>query len=312
MITSTNLGSDPARIAHLLIGERPQREVVLAAPDTSLKWHMHHFPAEIARWNHHPEIELHLIQHSHGSYVVGDYMGEFAPGNLCLIGPDLPHHWISSPPKGELIIDRDVVLQFDGQAICKALHFLPEISALDNLFMQAARGIEFLGETRAQAIQHLIAMGSVLGIERLSLFFRLFSLLAQAPRNDTRLLASTWFRPNTDPSTAPVIDKVLNYIIANQDQEIRMSAAARMVGMSNSGFSRFFKEASGRGFAETVRALRVVHACRLLRETTKPVSEICFATGFENLSNFNRRFREAMGRTPSAYRAEHRVRRSPG
>jgi AraC-like DNA-binding protein len=310
MIAESNTTS--TRIAQYLAGKPPQREVIHNAPDVGLKWHVHDFPAEIARWNYHPEIELHFVQHSHGSYFVGDFVGEFSPGNLCLLGPFLPHHWISNLSEGEQIIDRDVVLQFDGRGICKALQFLPEIGAMKKLFSQATRGIEFVGRTRDKAIHHLTAMGRVKGIERLSLFFQLFSALSLAPKADMRLLASPWFQPNTDPATALIMNKVLNSVLAHQGQEIRMSKVARSVGMSDSSFSRFFKRAYGRGFAETVRTLHITHACRLLRETNKPISEICFDTGFGNLSNFNRRFLEEMGHTPSVYRAGSRVRRSLG
>lgn len=310
MVANSNVTS--ARIAQLLAGKPPEREVVLNAPDIGLKWHVHDFPAEIAKWNYHPEFELHFIQRSCGSYFVGDFVGEFSPGNLCLLGPFLPHHWISKVAKGQRIPNRDVVLQFDGRGICQALQFLPEVSALKRLFTQASRGIEFLGNTRIRAVQHLTAMGNVKGIERLSLFFQLFSVLALAPKSDIRFLASKWFQPNTDPSTALVMNKVLNRILAHQGQEIRMSEVARSIGMSSSSFSRFFKRAYGRGFAETVRTIHVAHACRLLRETTKPIAEVCFDTGFGNLSNFNRSFLAEMGRTPSAYRIENRERPSLG
>lgn len=305
MDTRQSISGDPDRTARLFTGKQAFREVVLCGPGNVLKWHCHEYPCELARWNYHPEYELHLIQHAHGQFVVGDFVGDFSDGNLCLIGPSLPHHWYSRIRKGTVLADRDVVLQFDGQAIASALHYLPEAAPLTRLLAQAARGIEFFGATRALAAQELMKMGKCKGIQRLSHFFQLFTILAQAPGNDRRLLASRWFQPCNDPNAAPVIDKVLDYMLTHQGEPIRMSEVARMAGMTETVFSRFFKRAAGKGFSETVRAMRVVHACRLLRDTPLAISEICFASGYDNLSNFNRRFREETGMTPSAYRAEH-------
>ena len=305
MASRKNSARDPAHIAQLLTGAHAFREVILTGPGSGFRWHCHDYPYELARWNHHPEFELHLIRNANGRFVVGDYVGEFSPGNLCLIGPSLPHDWISSVPKGTRLINRDVVLQFDGESIAKALNFLPEAEPLERLLKKAARGIEFLGKTRRLAAPELIAMGNAKGMERLSCFFRLFAILAQAPKHEIRLLASPLFQPFKEGVAGPVLDQILDYISCHERNQVKMEHAARLVGMSPSGFSRFFKKASGRRFVETVRTLRIVHACRLLRETDKPIAEICFDSGYENLSNFNRRFREEMGVTPSTYRRKY-------
>ena len=296
---------NPERMEHLLSGPPPVREVIVPAPDAGMKWHCHDYPDPLASWNHHPEFELHLIRNASGRFVVGDAVGEFFPGNLCLIGPWLPHQWISSVARGEKIHRRDVVLQFDGAALTRALRYLPEAEALTRLFVRARRGIEFKGRTRARAATLLLAMEEQKGMARLSVFFQIFSLLAQAPKADVCLLASSFFQPSSDPEAAPVMDKVLDYIVGHHTRPLRLEKVARMAGMKPAAFSRFFKKVSGRGFAETVRTLRVVHACGLLRESSRSISEICFASGYENLSNFNRRFREETGMTPSLYRARH-------
>jgi len=88
----------------------------------------------------------------------------------------------------------------------------------------------------------------------------------------------------------------------NLTADVRMTRAAQLVDMSPSTFSRFVQRAAGRGFAAMVRRMRIVHACRLLTETTMPVVEICYAVGYTNLSNFNRQFRAETGTTPRDYR----------
>jgi len=297
--------ADHFRIAGLLTGRRSAREIVLPEVESWLKWHQHDYPSKIARWNHHPEFEIHLIDRGAGRVIVGDYVGEFTDGHFALIGPNIPHHWISSVPKGTKLTNRDTVLQFDGESLCNALKFLPEIAELEHLFTLASRGLEFTGETRRAAAIQLMNIGEARGIERLSRLFALFSLLARAPKSESSPLASEWFSRHLDASAAPIVDRILKYIMANLDGQVRMSAAARIAGMSEPTFSKFFKRVSGRGFVEMVRTMRIVHACRLLRQTTQQVSDICFEVGFRNLANFNRQFLKEMKMNPSAYRRTH-------
>ena len=78
--------------------------------------------------------------------------------------------------------------------------------------------------------------------------------------------------------------------------------------MSESRFSRFFRRATGNTFTDFVNRVRVNRACQLLMETDRQVTHICYEVGFNNVANFNRRFLEIKGMTPSEFRrqADHR------
>ena len=89
----------------------PQFELIVGDPAASFRWNRHDYPSALARWNYHPEYEIHLIAESVGKMFVGDYIGAFGPGNLLLVGPDLPHHWVSDLAPGERVKGRDIVLQ---------------------------------------------------------------------------------------------------------------------------------------------------------------------------------------------------------
>jgi AraC-like DNA-binding protein len=173
------------------------------------------------------------------------------------------------------------------------------MAELQTLVDAISRRMKFTGPTSIKAAE---AIGRTAGLERLHHLFGLFAILAGAPEKDRRKLASEWLSPLLDEAAAPVVDRVLRYIFANISGEVRMTTAARLAGMTEPTFSRFFKRVSGRNFVSMVRTLRVTKACRLLRQTTCPISDICFEVGFGNLSNFNRHFRIEMGMSPSEYR----------
>jgi len=287
-----------------LFEQRPaELEVILPEPDHCFRWYEHDYPYTLARWNHHPEFEIHLIRRGSGKLVAGDYIGAFDAGHVALIGPDLPHDWIGDLAPGEHLSGRDVVLQFDGAALLALRKTLPELGDLQHLFEQARRGLEFTGATAVQAARLLEKIGTAQGLERLILFLQLINTLMKAPAQEARLLASTCYAPTLDARSSERINKAFDYLLSELTSDIRLSVIARRLDMTDPGFSRFFKRITGHGFIDLMRKLRVQRACRLLLQTRMSISDICFEVGYANLSNFNRHFRVETGQTPSEYRS---------
>ena len=85
-------------------------------------------------------------------------------------------------------------------------------------------------------------------------------------------------------------------------EERRIDAAATRLGLSRRRFTTLFREVAGDTWFNTVRALRLAHARRLLRETGRSVTSICYECGFEDVSNFYRAFRAAERASPDAWR----------
>ncbi|TKJ65088.1 AraC family transcriptional regulator [Pseudomonas viridiflava] len=286
-----------------LFEQRPaELEVILPEPDQCFRWYEHDYPYALARWNHHPEFEIHLIRRGSGKLVAGDYIGGFDAGHVALIGPDLPHDWIGDLALGEHLPGRDVVLQFDGAALLALRKTLPELGELQRLFEQARRGLEFTGATAVQAARLMEDIGAAQGLERLILFLQLINALVKAPSQEAHLLASSCYAPTLDARSAERINKAFDYLLSELTNDIRLSVIAQRLEMTDPGFSRFFKRNTGHGFIELMRKLRIQRACRLLLQSDMSVSDICFEVGYANLSNFNRHFRVETGQTPSDYR----------
>ncbi|MDY0938071.1 AraC family transcriptional regulator [Pseudomonas viridiflava] len=286
-----------------LFEQRPaELEVILPEPDQCFRWYEHDYPYALARWNHHPEFEIHLIRRGSGKLVAGDYIGGFDAGHVALIGPDLPHDWIGDLAPGEHLPGRDVVLQFDGAALLALRKTLPELGELQRLFEQARRGIEFTGATAVQAARLMEDIGTAQGLERLILFLQLINTLVKAPSQEAHLLASSCYAPTLDARSSERINKAFDYLLSELTNDIRLSVIAQRLEMTDPGFSRFFKRNTGHGFIELMRKLRIQRACRLLLQSDMSVSDICFEVGYANLSNFNRHFRVETGQTPSDYR----------
>ena len=85
-------------------------------------------------------------------------------------------------------------------------------------------------------------------------------------------------------------------------QPLDVPALARVAHVSPAHFSREFSATFGEPPHRYLQRRRVERAMELLRETDRPVTEICLDVGFNSLGTFSRTFREIVGEPPSAYR----------
>jgi AraC-like DNA-binding protein len=280
----------------------PRFESVVKAEDESFLWRLDDYPWVRNVWNIHPEYEIHLIRKSTGTAYVGDHIGQFAPGYLVVVGSGLPHDWISHMAPGESIKGRDIVLQFDPELLRRAGSYLPEFKNIEHFLFLALRGILLKGETARRGAAMLEEMGDAQGMDRLGRFFQLLGLFATS--EEFEVLSSPDFEHDMDPEALGLIQQSWGYVLDNFTQDIRLPELAAKAGMTASTFSRFFQRNTGRSFTEHLASLRIGRACKLLAETQKPITDVCFEVGYANLSNFNRKFLELRGKTPSAYRKE--------
>jgi AraC-like DNA-binding protein len=280
--------------------ERAIYEPIVPAPSESFVWRRDSYPLPWCVWNYHSECEVHLILRSSGTCYVGDHIGSFSPGALYLIGKDLPHNWVTPLPEAEVVVDRDVVIQFEQDRLLAAGGTLPEMRFARHLLRRAARGMAFHGRTRRDGADMVEAIGVATGLARLSLFLRLLDFLAAS--DEYTLLSSDTYTPNLDEDVNRILRDVLGLLASRSHDDVRLSDAADLAGMTETSFSRFFKRNTGNTFTRHLSELRVSKACQLLTETDRAVTVICGDVGYDNLSNFNRVFRELRGMSPRQYR----------
>jgi AraC-like DNA-binding protein len=99
------------------------------------------------------------------------------------------------------------------------------------------------------------------------------------------------------------MDRVMRYLQQRVAEPVTLEEVAAVAHLTPTAFCRFFKASTGKTLVGYLHELRVGMASRLLLETDLPVSEVALESGFPNLSNFNRRFREQKGVSPREFRA---------
>ncbi|WFU51108.1 AraC family transcriptional regulator [Sinorhizobium terangae] len=278
----------------------PTFEHIVTGVNETFLWRKDNYPWERNVWNFHPETEIHLIRNAAGMAFVGDYIGEFGPGYLTVVGRNLPHDWVTATEPGEIIEGRDIVIQFDQERIGELSKLAPEFAQLDAFFRLAEQGLVFHGETRHRGAELMESMGARSGFSRFAAFAELLDLLSGS--HEYEILSSPEFAPKLDAETLDVLQRVLIYIFEHVATDIHLADVAALAGMSESAFSRFFKKNTGNSFTDHVNKLRIWQACKLLAESDMPITDICFEVGYLNISNFNRTFLRHHKMTPSAYR----------
>jgi AraC-like DNA-binding protein len=286
-----------ARSANIV---QPDLELVAVASDESFKVWSHGYPYRTVRWHFHPEYEIHLITATTGKYFVGDYIGNFAPGNLVMAGSNLPHNWVSHVPQGGQVDERGLVLQFDAGFVERATRAFPELKRVEGLLDASRWGVLFAQKTGLAAEPIMREMMGAQGIRRITLFITLLDLLLQSV--EPVKLASAAYRAEPARYAGTRIDHVLAYIGKNLSQELRETELAELSGQSVSAFSRYFRRHTGVPFVQYVNRLRINLACQLLMAGELSVTDICYQVGFNNLSNFNRQFLLPKAMSPSRWR----------
>jgi AraC-like DNA-binding protein len=279
---------------------QPDLELVAVRRDESFKAWYHGYPYRTVRWHFHPEYEMHLIVATTGKMFVGDHISSFAPGNLVLLGPNLPHNWVSDVPEGETVEQRNLILQFGQEFVTHCMESFPEWRQVEALLAASRRGVLFGAQTSA-AIQPLFTeLLTARGLRRLMLFMSMLEMLVNA--EDSELLASPAYQADPSGFAATRINHALSYIGKNLASELRESDLAQLAGQSVSAFSRYFRRHTGMPFVQYVNRMRINLACQLLMDDALSVTDICYKVGFNNLSNFNRQFLVAKGMAPSKFR----------
>ena len=253
----------------------------------------------------HDVLELNFVANAAGARrVVGDSSEVIDNLDLVLItSPDLEHVWEQYECKSEDIHEVTVQFRLNFDLDTSSFRFSSYKSIYDML-IRAQRGLAFPPEAIMLVYHRLARLSSI--EEGFIAVQEFFSILYELSKfNDARELASSSFAKVEVVSESKRILKVNNYIDEHYKDDLSLEQLADLVGMTPTAFSRYFKQRTAKNISEYIVDIRLGHAARLLVDTSDSVSEICWATGFNTLSNFNRLFRKRKGCSPTEFREKY-------
>lgn len=249
----------------------------------------------------HPQAELTWVVQGAGVRFVGDSAAPFEADDLVLVGPDVPHLWISHADDAGKPHELCVV-QFPAHLL-QTLS-VPEWAGVSDLLYRASRGLLIQAPVCSDVKGLMLRMQSAQGLTRLALLLEILGLLVAHPSALHTLSSARLGIANGRDSDQidRRIDRVVRWIQDNLSQNLRIEDAAAQVHVSPEAFSRFFRRSLGKTFTEYVNDLRCTEAAIQLRKTDKPVATVALDCGFTTLSHFNRQFLLRHGQTPRRYR----------
>ena len=254
---------------------------------------------ENAFWHFHPEIELVYVNKGKGKRHIGTHLSYFNNSQLILLGANLPHNGFTDrlTSKGS-----ETIVQFKPNFLGDTFFNIPEMNAINSLFEKAKKGILYKPDTKKIVGPKIESLTALEGFDRITKLLEILNDLAIA--NDYTLLNADGFAFETEPQDSAKIDIIFKHVNSNFQGHITLEEIADKVSMTVPAFCRYFKKATGKTFTKLVNEYRVVHATKLLSESQKSITDICYECGFNNFSHFNKLFKEFTGKSASKYRSE--------
>lgn len=254
----------------------------------------------------HSEAQITLILESEGKLIAGDHVGNFCPGDIYLIGSKLPHVFVNDPE----YFDESSTKRAHSKSIFLEWKIfppnfmqLPEMQGISDLAKTSERGILYSSHQYPQ-LQKLITEIFSASPERR--FFVLIQLLNElALIKDNTLLAIDGAARTYSEEDGKRLDSIYRFTMKEFNRKITLKEVAAISNFTINSFCRYFKKRTRKSYFDFLTEVRINQACKLLQQSELAISGICENTGFNNFSNFNRKFRELKGVSPSAYRNSH-------
>lgn len=249
----------------------------------------------------HKEFELNFIEHGAGvRRIVGDSVEEIGDYDLVLVGAEeLEHVWEQGRCDSKDI--REITIQFSENLFEGEMLTKNQFASIRKMLSDAENGISFPMTTIMKVYYLFDSLATE--TERFVQFLKTLYILYELSVSDYRVLASSSYAKTGNLAESRRVQKVKEYINEHYAEPLRLSDMAEIVGMSPVAFSRFFRQRTGRTLSDYIVDIRLGFAARMLVDSSKNISEICYECGFNNLSNFNRTFKAKRHYTPRDFRA---------
>lgn len=251
------------------------------------------------KWHYHPELELVYINSGVGKRQVGTHLSNYQDGDLILIGSYLPHTGFT---KGFEPGQKEIVIQFKPNIFESAFEHLVELKVIHQLMEMSKKGIVFSGPIKDDIG---LRMEGLQYESQIDAFLTLIKILYDLAKvKDKKILNAEGYAFISSPSENKRLKIIFNYIRDHFMEPIALEEISSQVFMTPQSFCRFFKKSTNRTFTSFLNEYRINHATKLLLETDDDIKNICYASGFNNLSNFFRNFKKITQLTPISYREE--------
>lgn len=245
----------------------------------------------------HEEIQLSYVISGKGTFIVGDTIRDFQSDDVLLFGSNIPHVL-----KSDVSTEQDsymISVFFTHNSFGKHFFTLPKLQNVKRLLNDASFGVKF---QEHQAVLKLLfeAILNQKTIKRFATFFEILSILTESKYETVSSFINT---KNYTDDEGKRMSAVFEFVMNHFDQKIVLEEIATIANMTPNAFCKYFKQRTNKTFFQFLTAIRIENACKFLSNQQQlSISDIAHYCGFFNISNFNRKFKEIKGITPTEFR----------
>ncbi|MDX5418073.1 MAG: AraC family transcriptional regulator [Hymenobacteraceae bacterium] len=253
----------------------------------------------------HPEIQLSCLLKGEGKLIVGDYIGRFQPGELYLLGRNVPHVFRSDQVyygADSKLESHGLIVFFDTEAVGSVFWEAEELQEAKRYFDSLKGCYRLRGMNKDALIQEVIQLKNKSGLDKVLGGLRILRMLMQKADLE-RLNLDDRVKDLTEREGRRM-DLVLQFLVEQSHRAIPLEEAAAVASLSKEAFCRFFKERTRKTFTAFLNEMRISNACQLLLKEETTVAGVAYTVGFSNLSHFNRVFKSIVGCSPKVYRED--------
>ena len=258
-------------------------------------------------WHFHPHYQLFTVIKGTGTRFIGDDIRHFEEGDTVFLGPNMPHLWRSDRnyfEKESLLKTEGIVVYFKEDFLGNDFFEKPEMFDIKSFLKNSERGLDLKGTLGAEMVRDLKELLGLTGFEGISKLLNILHKLSVT--NDYQYISSSNYTNTHKISETERMRIVHEYVLKHFKENINLSTVASLSNMTEAAFCRYFKSRTNKTFSDFVKEIRIGNACKILQDENKSISQTCYESGYNTVSNFNNQFKSLKGVSPLQYQKLYR------
>jgi AraC-like DNA-binding protein len=258
-------------------------------------------------WHFHPHYQLFTVIKGTGTRFIGDDIRHFNVGDTVFLAPNMPHLWRSDREyfeKDSQLMTEGIVVYFKEDFLGSEFFEKSEMYDIKTLFKKSERGLDLTGQLKEELVDDLKNLPVDNGFQGI---IKILSILDKLSKStDYQYIASTTYSNTHKISETERMRLVHEYVLKHFKENINLSTVASLSNMTDAAFCRYFKSRTNKTFSDFVKEIRIGNACKMLQDENKSISQTCYESGYNTVSNFNNQFKSLKGISPKQYQKLHR------
>ncbi|NBU36331.1 MAG: AraC family transcriptional regulator [Bacteroidetes bacterium] len=258
-------------------------------------------------WHFHPHYQLFTVIKGTGTRFIGDDIRHFNIGDTVFLAPNMPHLWRSDREyfeKDSQRMTEGIVVYFKEDFLGSEFFEKSEMFAIKSFFKKSERGLDLTGSLREELVNDLKDLSIISGFQGIIKLLGILDKLSKS--SDYQYIASPSYSNTHKISETERMRMVHEYVLKHFKENINLSTVASLSNMTEAAFCRYFKSRTNKTFSDFVKEIRIGNACKMLQDENKSISQTCYESGYNTISNFNNQFKSLKGISPKEYKKQYR------